>query len=43
MSYLLEGLTVAVLLALACCIIDFVIITVEDAVDFHYSKKRGEI
>lgn len=43
MSYFLEGVTAAVLIALAYCIVDFVIITIEDAVDFHYSKKRGEI
>jgi hypothetical protein len=43
MSYFIEGLEVAALAGLVFCLVDYIILTVEDAIDFHYSKKRGEI
>ena len=43
MSYFIEGMEFAVLVGIVLCIADYIILTVEDAIDFHYSKKRGEI
>ena len=43
MSYFIEGMELAVLVGIVFCLVDYIILTVEDAIDFHYSKKRGEI
>ena len=43
MSYFIEGLEFATITNIIICIITLISITVSDAVDYHYSKKRGEI
>lgn len=43
MSYFIEGLEFATFIGIIICIITLISITVSDAVDYHYSKKRGEI
>lgn len=43
MSYFIEGLEFATVVDIIICIIALISITVSDAVDYHYSKKRGEI
>lgn len=43
MSYFIEGLELATFIGVIICIIALISITVSDAVDYHYSKKRGEI
>lgn len=43
MSYFIEGLELAAIIGAIICIITLISITIADAVDFHYSKKRGEI
>lgn len=43
MSYFIEGLELAAIIGAIICIIALISITVADAADYHYSKKRGEI
>lgn len=43
MSYFIEGLEFATIANIIICIITLISITVSDAIDYHYSKKRGEI
>ena len=43
MSYFIEGLGLAATVGAIICIISIISITIADAVDYHYSKKRGEI
>lgn len=42
MSYFIEGLEFATIANIIICIITLISITVSDAIDYHYSKKRGE-
>ena len=43
MSDFIEGLEFATIVDIIICIITLISITVSDAIDYHYSKKRGEI
>ncbi len=43
MSYFIEGMEIASLVGLAICIIGYIVLTIADRVDYHYSRKRGEI
>ena len=43
MSYFIEGLEFSTIVDIIICIITLISITISDAVDYHYSKKRGEI
>lgn len=43
MSYFIEGMELAAIIGAIICIITIISITVADAADYHYSKKRGEI
>ena len=43
MSYFIESLEFATIANIIICIITLISITVSDAIDYHYSKKRGEI
>ena len=43
MSYFIEGLELTTIIGVITCIIILISITISDAVDYHYSKKRGEI
>jgi len=43
MSYFIEGLELGAIIGAIICIIAIISITVIDAADYHYSKKRGEI
>jgi hypothetical protein len=43
MSYFLECLELTAIVDAVICIIALISITIADAVDYHFSKKRGEI
>ena len=43
MSYFIESLEYALLVGIAICFITLIITDITDAIDYHYSKKRGEI
>lgn len=43
MSYFIEGLELTAIIGAIICIITLISISITDAVDYHYSKKRGEI
>lgn len=43
MSYFIENLELTAFIGVIICMIAFIFINVSDAVDYYYSKKRGEI
>ena len=43
MSDFIESLEFSTIVDTIICLITLISITVSDAVDYHYSKKRGEI
>jgi len=43
MSDFIESLEFSTIVDIIICLITLISITVSDAVDYHYSKKRGEI
>lgn len=42
-EYIFSGIEIGCIVGIAVCLIYLIYLTVEDAVDYHYSKKRGEI
>lgn len=43
LSYIIEAIEVGALVIASGCILYLIWLSIEDAVDYYYSKKRGEI
>ena len=39
----MDGMEYALIIGIIACIIEIIRITIVDRIDYHYSKKRGEI